>query len=316
MRYNYNIISVRQRKALVLAAGLSPVFQVCAGAGWPWVLAGGLAAAFVSQAVAAMQPRLRGPGSEARRAGRRLAAAAGAPLLLWLALRTGVQSTRAFPETAGNPIAAALLLGTAACAAYRGPGVPGRCAGVLLWITAALYGTVLLGSLPQLRLSALRLPALRGTGGPADALRCAAALSVPLAGLCLDPDSPDRKPTQRRGAPASEARTVFGVLLAAALAASLVTAGTLTPALAADPMSFLTLARSVSILGVMQRFEALVSAAMLLSDFCLCALLLTAAVSLLRRAAEEGGPERPQRTEKRREKSFEKMKKSVDKPNT
>ena len=66
-----------------------------------------------------------------------------------------------------------------------------------------------------------------------------------------------------------------------ATAAALVTGGILSPALAAEPGAFRTLARGVSVLGVIRRFEALVNAALLMNAFCLCALLLAAAGALL-----------------------------------
>ena len=64
-----------------------------------------------------------------------------------------------------------------------------------------------------------------------------------------------------------------------------VTAGTLSPTLAQGPSAFWSLSRSVSVLGVVRRFEALVSAALLIGSFGLSALLLNAARCMLDRLA-------------------------------
>ena len=81
---------------------------------------------------------------------------------------------------------------------------------------------------------------------------------------------------------------VFISALAAALAAAVtaaVTAGTLSPALARGQAAFWSLSRSVSVLGVVRRFEALVSAALLIGSFSLSALLLNAGRCMLDRLA-------------------------------
>ena len=95
---------------------------------------------------------------------------------------------------------------------------------------------------------------------------------LPAAGLFLQRETVPRQSRQCWTFPAM-------ALLGTAAAA--VTGGILSPALAAEEGSFLTLAKSVSILGVIQRFEALVSGAMVISGFSLCALLLAAAREIL-----------------------------------
>jgi hypothetical protein len=52
------------------------------------------------------------------------------------------------------------------------------------------------------------------------------------------------------------------------------TGGILSPALAREPEAFRTLARGVSVLGVIRRFEALVNGALLMSGFALCTLYI------------------------------------------
>ena len=183
-----------------------------------------------------------------------------APLLLAAALYAAWESSFAFPETAGNLLAAVLVLLLAAAAAYCGPAAAGRCAGILLRITGALYGTVLVFSLPELR-TAWLCP----SGKPLDALKVWAALSLPGGALCLGAELPE-------GQRLPHWPWWSGAGLSAA--ASVVTGGILSPALAREPEAFRTLARGVSVLGVIRRFEALVNGALLMSGFALCTLYI------------------------------------------
>lgn len=245
--------------ALVLTASSLPVFGLCAGAGWLSALVGGLLAAGLLTAL----DRLPGERSlsEAADLGPAGIIAAGvlAIALVGLALWAGWRTGFAFRETAGHPLAVCLVLALAWAAARHGTQVPARCAAVLLPLLAALYGAVLLFSLPE-----LRPDWLRPRWDLRDVLRCCAYLLLPGAALCCT----DRRPG------ALTIGAWISALLAAAAAA--VTGGLLSPALASEPNGFLTASRSVSLLGVMQRFEALISAAQLMSGFCLCALLLSA----------------------------------------
>lgn len=245
-------ISGRQLRALVLTAGSSPIFALTCSMGWVWAAAAGAASWGILWLLFACWPT-QPP---------RILRAAGA--VLWLALTAwaGRLTASAFPETAHSAAAAALVTGLAALAAGRGTAALGRCAGVLVWITAALFGVVLAYGLTQVKLAWLK------PSGSWRDLRAAGALLLPAAALPL-----------RNRVKEGEGRgfgAVFGISAAAAAAASAVTGGALSPSLAREPMAFLTLARSVSILGVIQRFEALISAALLMSGFCLCALLLSA----------------------------------------
>ena len=275
-------LSSRQLGALALTAAGTPVFRLCCRARWPWALLGGLAAAGTLSALtaginrrrekarAAAGSGLEGPKEAAawQRAG---AGALFSPLLLVAALLAAWESASSFPETEGNLLAAGLILGLALWAAALGPGAAGRCASLLLWITGLLHGIVLLGALPQLQWEALR-PA----GRPAEALAVWAGLLLPGAALWLAP------------ALGEDQRLPHWPWWAAAglgAAASVVTGGILTPALQPDPEAYRTLARGVSVLGVVRRFEALVNGAMLLNGFSLCALFLTAL--RLRRGPEE-----------------------------
>ena len=288
-------ISARQLGALALTASGQPIFRLCCRISWPWVLPGALAAAGTLSALTAAMNRRRkafplrgrwpeGPDEVAsdQRTGLEFALAlvlpAGAVLAAW-------ETTFAFPETAKNLLAAALVLALAGAAAWKGPAPVGRCAGLLLWVTGGLYGTVLIFSLSEIRPEWL-VPA----GSPLDALRVWGALLLPGAALCL---GPELKP--------GEALPHWSWWAAAGLAAaaSAVTGGILSPALARDPEAFRTLARGVSVLGVIRRFEALVNGAMLMSGFAFCTLYLVAAASVLR----------IYRGRKKTEKKFEKTQK-------
>lgn len=259
-------ISARQLGALALSSAGVPVFRFCCRIPWTWTLLGALAAALTLTGLTLLLNRSGGP----RRT--RLPGVL-TPLPLGGAAAAAWAGSFAFPETAGNWLAALLILGLALWAARLGPAASGRCAGILLWTTGVLYGIVLLFSLPQVRLQWLLLP----RGSLADAGRVWAGLMLPGAALCLT------------GALGEDQRLPCWPWWTAALtavAASAATGGILSPALAGEREAFRTLARGVSVLGVMRRFEALVNGAMLMSAFCLCAMLLTAAGEMWKKDAK------------------------------
>lgn len=250
-------ISARQLGALAVTAAGLPIFRICCRLSWNWVLLGAVAAAGTLSAMTAVVQRRRSAGKQPGPGNAVLL-----PLLLLAALMAAWESAFAFPETAGSWLAAAIVLGLSAAAAWIGPAAAGRCAGILLWTTGALYGIVLVLSLPQIRLEWIA-PA----GTYLDAVKVWAALLLPGAALCLAP---------ALGEDQQLPHWPWWVAAALAVAASVVTAGILSPALARESEAFRTLARGVSVLGVIRRFEALVNGAMLMSGFSLCALLLTA----------------------------------------
>ena len=253
-------LSARQLGALALTAAGLPCFRLCCRVSWPWVLLGSLGAALTLSLLTGLAERRRRAGAKTGGAFLLL------PILLFGALYAAWESSFAFPETAGNLLTAAYVLGLSAAAARTGPAAAGRCAGILLWITGALYGTVLLFSLPQ-----LRLEWLRPVGSALDAVKVWAALLPPGAALLL---------AGRLGEDQRLPHWPWWTAAGIAAAASAVTGGILSPALAREPEAFRTLARGVSVLGVIRRFEALVNGALLMSGFCLCTLLLSAALEL------------------------------------
>ena len=265
-------ISRRQLSALTGSAACVPVFQVCCRIGWVQAAVGGAGAALLLAGLSRLaeeRPLLRA----AENAPGRIALSALAASLLVLAGRAGSLAANAFPETEGIPAAGWLTLALAAWAAWQGTAVLGRCAGILLPASLILYCIVLIFSAPQ-----IKPERLTPSGDPLDACRALAVLLVPAAGICL----------RRDVVPAAPRRSLtFWLTAALAAAAAAVTGGILSPRAAAQPGSFGVLAKSVSILGVMQRFEALVSAALLMSGFCLCGLLLGAAASVIAALAGE-----------------------------
>lgn len=266
-------LSARQLGALALTAAGVPVFRLCCRVGWLWALLGGLGAAALLSVLTALSNRRRAAGRPLPRG-----AALLGPLLAAGALLAAWESGFAFPETARNPLAALLVLGLGIWTLCLGPGAAGRCAVLLLWVTALLHGIVLLGSLSQLRLETLR-PA----GDAAGSLRVLAALLLPGAALCLSP------------ALGEDQRLPHWPWWTAALlgaAAAAVTGSILSPALQPEPEAYRTLARGVSVLGVVRRFEALVNGAMLMNAYSLCALYLTAAASSLKLLKNGEKPEK------------------------
>ena len=256
-------LSSRQLGALALTAAGFPIFRYCCRVSWPWALLGGLAAAAALSGLTLLRNRRGGEGPGSRRGGRIFPVVCKALLMLLLltgALYTAWESSFAFPETGGNLPAAGLVLLLAAAASRRGPAAAGRTAGILLWVTGILYGTVLVFSLPE-----LRAEWLRPSGEPLEALGVWAALTLPGAALCLCV----KLPTEQK-LPHWPWWSAAGL----AAAASVLTGGILSPALAREPEAFRTLARGVSVLGVIRRFEALVNGALLMSGFALCTLYI------------------------------------------
>ena len=253
-------LSPGQLGALALTAAEVPALRVCTGLSWFWVLPGAVAAAgLLSLLTALLNRRSR------RRSSRRGRLSVTLPLmpgLLGLSFLAAAEAAAAFPETADSPLAAGLVLLLAAYAASKGAAAAGRCAGILLWITGALCGIVLAVSIPEIQLRWLR-PA----GEPTQALIAFLSLLLPGTALGLEPVLEKEKKLPH---------WQWWIGSGLALLGSIVTGGILSPAVASRGDAFQTLARGVSVLGVMRRFEALVNAAMLMNAFCLCTLLLSA----------------------------------------
>ena len=131
---------------------------------------------------------------------------------------------------------------------------------MLFWCLVLLFAVLVAFAVPEVEWRNLR-PENRGDGSTA-----AAVLLLPAAAALL-PRKKGRSPW------------LWGLGLAIIGAGvSLLTAGVLSPAVATNIQgAFFEMIRGISILGVAERFEAVVAAAMTLGWFCLLSLLLTAA---------------------------------------
>lgn len=261
-------IGERQRWAW-MAAGLSAVVasKVC-GYHWLWVLVGGLVVSvynivldrtLAEQGVARLLCRKFGWG------GKILAGLT----LLWTILVMGWVANladTAFPMVDGFPGLGWVLLALAAWAAGKGPAACARCCGVLCLILLALYGVVAVFAVPDVTWHWLK-PTTGWTQGV-----WAMGLFLLPAGVWYVPCQRSRKGPDWRLA---FLLPVFAALLAA------VTAGVLSPELASvRQVPLYDLAQSVSLFGIVERIEPLLSAAITLGVFALLSSLVCGAQSL------------------------------------
>ncbi len=145
----------------------------------------------------------------------------------------------------------------AAYAAGKGVSAVVRAGAICFFFFVALYALLFGFSLPQMRAAWVK-PVLR----PAWTLLPAAlapAGALALTGHCRE-----------RGRISGWLPGGMGL----AVLAALVTAGCVSPEVAgAEPFAFYTMSKSISLFGAMERFEALVSAALTAGGFCLLALV-------------------------------------------
>lgn len=184
------------------------------------------------------------------------------PALLWNLLALGAtarQLCAAYPTGTPFPLVGVLLLVLAAYAAQRGEGVVLRTAAVVFFALVVFYALILGFSVPKLHFA--WLAPQRNTDW-----RLLPSVLSPAVVLYLGGAEVKGKPL-----PWLALSAAFATLCAA------VAAGSLSPAVAAgEPFPFYTAAKSVSVLGAMERLEPLVSAALTAGGFCLLALLCAA----------------------------------------
>lgn len=277
--------SPRQLLALLATALSAPLAVVCSGTAWRWVLAAAaLAGCFYLYIVYAARSLPRGlgyAGMLTRAYGRWLGRGIAGVYWLWLALsaaRAGRLAELAFPETRAFPMIPLALLAVAALTASKSTASVCRFGGVLyLFVTALLIFTLAFGA------ANVEPHNLLPAGKPSDLLGPLGVLLLPAVGLFLL----DRMDGNR-------GKCGRWYLLTAGLAAalSLVCTGALSLPLAkraANP--FWLMSRSISALGVMERFEALISALLSLGFCCLLTLLLLAGRKAFR-CARPGAPSR------------------------
>lgn len=231
---------------------------ICAcGLNWLWVLIAGLAATGYYIYMSRRLPTA-GLGAVLRlrmgTAGRLLAALT----LIWTIVAMAWAANladRAFPLVDGDPVLGWTLLALAAWGSWKGSGTCARCSGVLCLFLLALYGVVVVFTLPDVQIEQLRPQGNWKDGATA-------------LGLFLLPAAVWYAPGRRE-----QGRVVWKLALLPLVAGALlaaVTAGVLTPALARSlDVPLYTLAQSVSLFGVVERIEPLLSAAMVMGVFSL-----------------------------------------------
>jgi len=252
----------RQRYALGFSAFTVPAILLLPRTGWLW--AASFAAAGAA-ALAAMIYLRRRTAKGLVRLAAETAAGKGALLaaLLWNGLMLGriaAYLCRAYPSGSAFPLTGLLLLLLAVYAARKGAGAVLRTGAIVFLFLIAFYVIIMGFSLPDLHLSWLK---------PGGKPRWTALPAV-LAPVCV------LYLSEGEGAAGKPALWLLGGVMLALLAA-LVTAGTVSPPVAAlEPFPFYTAAKSVKILGAMERLEPLVSAALTAGGFCLLGTLCAA----------------------------------------
>ncbi len=250
----------RQLCAVTLAAASVPALLYLPRLGWVWATA----AAAISALLLGLCGRRCAPGGLTEvipaafgRAGRAVLALVllGGSLLLGGAARA---LCAIYPESRGEPLTGLLLLLAAAYAAERGEETVLRSGAILFFFLTAVEAVILGFSAVQVRAAWLapqtgRVPFAAMT----------AALS-PMAVLYV-----------RGGARRTGGWLAAGIGLCAA--AALCAAGTLSPRVAGEEaFAVYTMAKSVSVFGVMERLEPVVSAALTAGGFCLLSVLCLA----------------------------------------
>lgn len=255
-------VGTRQRWAWLAAAVSAPMAICACGLNWLWVLIAGLAATGYYIYMSRRLPAA-GLGAVLRlgTAGRLLAALT----LIWTTAAMAWAANladRAFPLVDGDPVLGWTLLALAAWGSWKGSGTCARCSGVLCLFLLALYGVVVIFALPD-----VQVEQLRPQGNWQD--------GVTTLGLFLLPAAVWYAPGRREQGSVVWKLALLPPVAGALLAA--VTAGVLTPALAQSlTVPLYTLAQSVSLFGVVERIEPLLSAAMVMGVFSLLSVMACA----------------------------------------
>ena len=265
-------ISGRQAGAWGFCAVSVPAVLTCAGLGWGWVLLGCaivvgyyvLTQELAGGAVYLPEFTVRAFGKAAGR----VVLAIGGVFTLLAAAQTARQAGNAFPdgtaELAGGVI---VLLGT--LAGEKGAKQAAKVCGVLFLVLAGLYTIIILAAAKN-----VQLRWMEPWGGARQTLE----VVPPLLVLTCLRFLPGRKAAVKSG--------WLGLLAVCPAAFAALTAGCLSPRLTQQlTFPFYTVSQSLSVLGVMERLEPVVSAALLLGFFALESLLLEATREQIERAA-------------------------------
>ena len=265
-------ISGRQAGAWGFCAVSVPAVLTCAGLGWGWVLLGCAIAVgyyvltqeLAGGAVYLPELTVRAFGKAAGR----VVLAIGGVFTLLTAAQTARRAGIAFPdgtaELAGGVI---VLLGT--LAGEKGAKQAAKVCGVLFLVLAGLYTIIILAAAKN-----VQLRWMEPWGGARQTLE----VVPPLLVLTCLRFLPGRKAAVKSG--------WLGLLAVWPAAFAALTAGCLSPRLTQQlTFPFYTVSQSLSVLGVMERLEPVVSAALLLGFFALESLLLEATREQIERAA-------------------------------
>lgn len=183
---------------------------------------------------------------------------------LWLAVVLGwlaVRSADAFPGQDMFPTVGLVLLALVLGAVRRGGGVMARCGAVCFLVLAALYTGVLAFAVPDLKIARLLPTRIEGAG----IAKALAWCLLPAVGLLAAPQADER------------VRGPIGWGAAYLLAVPVMTTAALGAAVtAAVDEPFYIMVQNISILGVMERFEGVVSALEQVGAFCLMGVLAAA----------------------------------------
>lgn len=242
-----------------------PAVALCAGIGWQWALLGGA----ISAALYLIQGRARQSGLALRDAVNEAFGTAGGTMIMVLAAIWNLfalawltqRADGAFPEAKDSAAVGLILLALATFAAWKGEDVAARCAGVIALVLAGLYALLFCAAIGD-----VQLEWLRPWGGWRRSVLPMGCLLLPCAAWYLGAEKDE-----------SGGKGHWALLLAPALAAA-VTAGCLSPRLAAmADAPFYEMVKGLSLFTVVERFEPLASAALALGYFCAMSLLLCAA---------------------------------------
>lgn len=275
--------SPRQLCALLWTALAAPLVTVASAVSWPWVLAALAAAGLLYYSIGILARKLPsglGAAPLLREAWGKGARWLGLLSWAWLTLAAALAASMAvtaFPQDNAYPLIPLVLLILAAVAAAEGSAAACRFGATLFLAVAPLLALVLAFGAFGVEWEHL-IPA----GEPRDALAPLAVLALPGAAFFFRDGLTGRETPWKRW---------FFLLAALALAVSTVTVGFLgLPLARASANAFWYMSRSISVLGVMERFEAVISAFLAISFCTLLGFLLTAAQKTLCCAAPNATP--------------------------
>lgn len=250
-----NKVNAATLGAWLFAAMTAPLSQIGTGMPWPFVLAVGAVCGILCWSIHCMS---NGDCFQAKWY--------CFVQLLFLAIVTGAAASwtaDCWPTGNAFPVVPLVLLAVASASAWDGAARASRTGGVVFWFVALLYAIILAAGVKNQRVEWLRPE--WDFGG-----------SV-LVFVFLIPTAATFLPGEKgRG---------YGIALFAiltfGLAATLLTAGTISPAVVKEmTFPFYEYSKSLSLFGVAERFEAFVSVALTMGYFSLLSLFLSGAYHL------------------------------------